>query len=782
MIKFIIILGSLKNNRGSEALVRGLTSIIKKANNDVDITVISSEFDVKNKKKVPNVDRILCRYSYKSKRSIKRYLAAFFEKILHIKEIGSNIRYYHLKKMVSCADHIIVIGADNYDATYHLLNWLHQMNLFLRKNTKGKLWLYDCSLEKNHLNDKVINDMLLFDGITVRETETEETLKSAPLSKNIYMFPDPAFTMMPEEYVGISDIESAGYIGINLSNLIIMPQYTNSKEIVFENYRNLINYCLDVLHNKVLLIPHVMDNADLSVLREIKNFFIDDDRVVLLEDEEINSAQLKYVISKCRFFIAARTHASIAAYSSCIPTLVLGYSVKSRGIAKDLFGDVDHFVVPIQKMKREDTLVNSFKWIVQHENEITKRLETVIPDYIEKAGGVVALFNRRQLVEKQEECCGCKACSNICPKKCISFEMDTTGFIYPMVDKSTCIDCNLCIKVCPLKHYFEIKENKLKNHLYFAAYNKDRDMLLKSSSGGIFGLLAKYIISNGGIVYGAKVKNRFYVYHDRAVSLEEAEGFFGSKYLHSDINDCYHNCKIDLEDGRKVLFSGTPCQIAGLYTYLQRDYSNLVTVGVVCHGVPSRTIFDKFIVEVEKKHRSEVTKYQWRNKEKGWGPNHVRMDYSNGTHELTVSVKNPYTKGFLKNCYIRPSCYQCKFAKLPRIEDLAISDFWGYEGRLTETNHNEGLSMVVVTNSKGLELFNNIKEELVFESVTEEYAKSKSRHLWLHPHNNLDKAKIAKTAQYMTFTRINKKYINKSIIGKIFNRLKILFRIREYNS
>lgn len=385
MTKYVIILNALQNNRGSEALVRGLAASIKDANNESDITVISSEYSIETKTQIPNVDRLICRYSYRSNHALKRYISAFSEKVLHNKSLGANIKFGHLKEILSTADHAIVIGADNYDASYNMFDMMHQMNVFLRQNVNGKLWLYDCSIEKNHVNDAVLNDMLLFDGITVRETETEDALRASSISKNIYLFPDPAFAMMPEVYSKIADIDNTNYIGINISNLILSPKYGNSKTMICENYRYLVNYCINELNSKVLLIPHVMGNADLSALKVIKGFFANDDRVVLLNDENINAAQLKYIISKCRFIITARTHASIAAYSSCVPTLVLGYSVKSRGIAKDLFSDVDHYVVPVQDMKHKKVLVDSFKWIVEHEYEIKEHLENIMPEYIDRA-------------------------------------------------------------------------------------------------------------------------------------------------------------------------------------------------------------------------------------------------------------------------------------------------------------------------------------------------------------------------------------------------------------
>ena len=601
---------------------------------------------------------------------------------------------------------------------------------------------------------------MLFDGVTVRESLSLEALKSSTFSKNIYFYPDPAFGMAVEKPE--LDFPEGDIVAINASNLMMSPKYGNTAEMIYANYRCLIEYCLNILNLKVLLLPHVMKSADLSVLRNIRESFKDNEKVYLLEDETLTAPQLKYIISKCRFLITSRTHASIAAYSTGVPVLVIGYSVKSRGIAEDIFGDSEHYVLPLDQMNEETTLRDRFKWIAAHEDEIRRELGASMPSYIVKSKGFVSLFQKKELVGK-EACCGCYACYNACPQKCISFEMDMGGFQYPLVDEEKCIHCDKCRKVCPWMR--EGDRNDPANHQYYAAYNKDEEILKKSSSGGMFFALAQHIIEDrNGVVYGACAGDRFDIHHERAESLRECNGFLGSKYLQSKIGDTFAQCRLDLENGRTVLFSGTPCQIAGLYAYLGRDYDDLYTVGVICHGVPSKTIFDKFILEKEAGRSSRVVSYRWRDKTNGWGPNHISIVYENGGKEITTSQENPFQKGFLDNLYLRPTCYHCKYARIPRMEDISLADFWGYTGPLTKGNENGGLSLVVVTNAKGAGLFEEISDGIVYEKVTEGLAKSKSRHLSKMPRYNEMYPIVMRGYVYKSFNEIKKLYINRSVL------------------
>ena len=201
-----------------------------------------------------------------------------------------------------------------------------------------------------------------------------------------------------------------------------------------------------------------------------------------------------------------------------------------------------------------------------------------------------------QILDKSQ-CCGCTACVSICPKQCITMREDEEGFLYPVVDSSHCIDCNLCKKVCPELYPKEMREPL---HVY-AAKHKNEQVRLASSSGGIFTLLAEKIIDEGGVVFGVRFNNNWDVVHDYTETMEGLAVFRGSKYVQSYMGDCYLKAKSFLEQGRKVMFTGTPCQIAGLKNFLRKDYDNLLTVDVVCHGVPSPKVWQVYLDEIARK-------------------------------------------------------------------------------------------------------------------------------------------------------------------------------------
>lgn len=255
---------------------------------------------------------------------------------------------------------------------------------FNRAGAKTVLW--GCSLEPELLEDPVIvEDMRRYALITSRESITTQALAAAGITENVKQFPDPAFALMPEETKLPYGFVEGNTIGINISPMIL--RHEEKSGITIENYRKLISCILDDTDCHIALIPHVMwkSNDDRVTLNELYNGYQGDERVVLFDD--MSCRKIKYVISKCRAFIGARTHATIAAYSSCVPTLVVGYSVKARGIARDLFGTEEHYVLPVQSLADSEELINAFSWMMKHEDEIRGRLQKIMPDYCKKAAG-----------------------------------------------------------------------------------------------------------------------------------------------------------------------------------------------------------------------------------------------------------------------------------------------------------------------------------------------------------------------------------------------------------
>ncbi len=317
-------------------------------------------------------------------------------------------------------------------------------------------------------------------------------------------------------------------------------------------------------------------------------------------------------------------------------------------------------------------------------------------------------------IEKKKDCCGCGACANVCPKNCIELKSDKEGFLYPKIDKEKCVDCGLCEKVCPIANSESRSESVLKS---YAAFSPDNELRKKSSSGGMFSLFANIILDKGGVVYGAAFDNKFLVHHVGIESKDELYKLQGSKYLQSRTENTFKEVKENLNKGRYVLYTGTACQIAGLKSFLRKDYEKLYTVDVLCHGVPSPKVWKKYLAEQEKIHGADVTKAFFRNKDTGWKSYSVELEFSNSKKYTKTFGQEMFMKLFLQNICLRPSCHDCKFKSLERESDITIGDAWGIENHSPEMNDNMGVSVVLVHSQKGIELFDAIKENIKLKEV-----------------------------------------------------------------
>lgn len=314
-------------------------------------------------------------------------------------------------------------------------------------------------------------------------------------------------------------------------------------------------------------------------------------------------------------------------------------------------------------------------------------------------------------IENKKDCTGCHACANICPKNCISMDRDIEGFRYPIINKSKCIECNLCEKVCPLIHERKIDNNPIA----FACYNKDELIRKKSSSGGIFSLLAQVVIENNGVVFGAKFDENFNVIHDYVLNVDEVAAFRGAKYVQSTIGNTYKDAKEFLDNGKIVLYSGTPCQISGLKRYLRKDYDNLFCVDLICHGVPSHKVWSKY-----KNYLSDgkqIESISFRDKKYGWKSYSVKFKFKDGSEKLIKGSEDKYIRGFIGDIYLRPSCHDCKFKTLNRESDITLADFWGINNVLEEMDDDKGTSLIFVNSEKGQRLLENISESIIKKSV-----------------------------------------------------------------
>lgn len=394
MKKIVILIGSFCYNRGSEALVRGTIDIVKRYIPDSQIVLCSGEESFGAHLKVSGVDKYVRRQSYYGGFSFKRLAANILNKAFHNKAAADRIKYGNLLKECSDADLVIVSGGDNYDKSYHMYDLMHSVNVAIRRTSKAKMVMYDCSLAESEITTDVIEDFSLFDVVTARENDTYTALKNRLANVPVYYYPDPAFVMHPTETNLPSCFDNNKVVGINLSTMAVETQYGSDKSTVLQAYVQMVDWILDNTGHNVLLIPHVMRGLDLNVLRELYSKFSDNNRVYLLDNEELDAMELKYIISKCDVYVGARTHSTIAAYSSRVPTLVLGYSVKSIGIARDIFGKYEGYVVPVGTISdaSKSALKDAFEVVYDHKSEMREYLTEHMEDYINKAWQAGTLF------------------------------------------------------------------------------------------------------------------------------------------------------------------------------------------------------------------------------------------------------------------------------------------------------------------------------------------------------------------------------------------------------
>lgn len=306
------------------------------------------------------------------------------------------------------------------------------------------------------------------------------------------------------------------------------------------------------------------------------------------------------------------------------------------------------------------------------------------------------------------------------------------GFAYPVVDKEKCIDCGLCVKVCPMVNAVKIK---FKTGKVYAAQLKDRKTLLKSSSGGVFSLIANQIILQGGVVFGAAWDENLQLHHIGVDTLDGLEKLRGSKYVHSEIGNTYIEAREYLKQGRKVYFTGTPCQIAGLKLFLRNKNPNLTTSDVVCHGTPSQKVFNLFVQQIERERNVEVKDYQFRDKRVlGWNCSSSScssVDKISGGEKYHIYDKNmvAYYQAFIKGHITREDCFQCPFACPQRVGDITLADYWDISKHHNEfPNQRDGVSLIIVNSNIGMEILNGIKDKVNLVDSTIENALATSNH------------------------------------------------------
>lgn len=315
----------------------------------------------------------------------------------------------------------------------------------------------------------------------------------------------------------------------------------------------------------------------------------------------------------------------------------------------------------------------------------------------------------------QSKCCGCNACANICPQKAITLLPDEKGFSYPIIDQALCTNCGICQKVCPAFN----KEPNINPLKIFACKNKNEDIRATSSSGGTFQELANIFIEENGHVYGAAFSQNNVVEHIKTSTQDELMKLKGSKYVQSDTKTVFKEVINDLKNNKKVLFSGTPCQIQALSDFPKSNLENLLLVDVVCHGVPSPKIFEDYKEYLEKQYNSKIIKINFRHKAENRVQN-IKIDFENGQTYISCIENGDYFYTlFLKDLILRDSCYNCNYKSFNRVSDISLADFWGYDkGIAKEFGDTKGISLVLINTIKGLDYFEKIKNNLHYMEIT----------------------------------------------------------------
>ncbi len=377
-------------------------------------------------------------------------------------------------------------------------------------------------------------------------------------------------------------------------------------------------------------------------------------------------------------------------------------------------------------------------------------------------------------ITDKTKCSGCSACYSVCPNNSISMYEDHEGFTYPKVDYNICIKCKKCLQVCPILN----ERNVFSNLISYAVQNKDESVRNESSSGGAFSAIATYVLKKGGIIFGASFNKNFELHTVLISNINELYKLRGSKYIESKIGDSFLATKKYLKNGKLVCFSGTPCQIEGLKAFLKKDYSNLITIDFLCHGVPSPKLWRKYVSHFEKKMDSKLINVKFRDKSFGYSGSTMSLTFKND-----IYLNHGYELQFFKNCYFtnissRPSCYNCYFRTVERLSDFTLYDCWNVKSFDKMMNDDKGTTIVILHSKKGKQIFNQIKHKLVYCKVdTNKAIKLDGIMALQNPPKNKKRKLFFSDLDIHTIQQLNTTYIPLTIKRRIILFLKpVLYR------
>lgn len=372
--------------------------------------------------------------------------------------------------------------------------------------------------------------------------------------------------------------------------------------------------------------------------------------------------------------------------------------------------------------------------------------------------------------KNKKDCNGCGICTIGCPTNAIKMVEDNEGFFYPQIDEEKCINCGKCKNIC--SNYNDSKGNEQA----YMAINKNKEELENSASGGMFYILAKYVIEKNGVVFGVEYGENLKVQHNYYETLEECKKFQGSKYVRSDIGNSYEKVKEFLSQDRYVLFTGTPCQCNALKTYLGKEYEKLIVCDIICHANPSQKVFDKYIKELEERENKKVKRFNFRDKANGWKNSTPIIYFEDGSKMEEKAFYN----AFVGELFDRPSCHDCKFSSTNRVTDFTIGDFWGIDRIMPEVNDdNTGISLLTVNSEKANSIFDEVKDNMEFKAIDKEVAFTYNHHSNKLPHksrqkffDNLDSIPVIENINSCLKVSFVKKVLRKCkrIVKKILKR------------
>ena len=745
-------------NRGCEAIVRGTIEVLGPEN--LCLATFAPE---QNRPMAREIGvQMLVYAGYKT--SIHRYACATMRRVFKKSLFGFSHIQRNLFEEMTGDDVCLNIGGDTY--CYNRPTISLALNKYTtKKNIKTILWC--CSIEKDKIQGELYRDLSSYNYIFAREPITVRNLLEQGIAEEkIVKVCDPAFFLKTKEVPLPENFVVGNTVGINLSDCVVYGKY----KAAYENTKVLIDWILKETDMSICLVPHVYSIADeehhdYPILKRLYNE-INSDRVSLI-DKEYDCEQLKYIISNCKYFLGARTHSTIAAYSSKIPTLVVGYSVKSKGIAEELFGTYENYVLPFDNLESDYEILNAFKLLIENEDAIRQRYEEFLPSYkqqlLDAVDKYIKVEKNNSLLCDKKDCSGCYACVSACPKQCITMEKGEDGFEYPVINKAECINCKKCNAVCPVIN--KVKDDNAEPEAY-GAINKDDHARKAGSSGGVFGLLAKSVLAEGGVVIAPAFNQKFELSHVVIENEADLNKAVGSKYVQSRVGDAYKSAKDLLENGKRVMFSGTPCQIAGLKSYLGRDYENLFTQDIICHGVPSPLSWQYYLLgKAKKAGAGRVTDVNFRQKTDD-NQTKIALSFDNGDVYSESYANDYFIKSFLTNINLRSSCTRCSFKQQHRCADITLGDFWGVERVAPSLNDTKGVTLVLAHSEKGKELFEKNKDALVYQQVDYPDAiADNSAYLISSPQNPLKKA-FYKDIDSKSFDKTVEKYCGSGYLPK----------------